>query len=275
MKRRYAALLGVALLAPVAGRAQLLPGLPPLVPLPPAPLVPTACGPLASGPFALVRVGAVCTNLSNLISFDALTGLYGLRLAAPVVVGTGRLNSLNVTYKQDPYISFGVGTSNLTAGPTAYTFYFGQAITPDTYTRATSTAGVTVTSGDAGSATVAQNGTDPFISIVGTSGTTAYPLGVNIGTGTCTAGLASNNCRYPAPSGGPAQNNFAPLFLDNLEVTLTYTQTDANSQVGWTGRADVLSVASIQAVPEPATVGLVAVGIVGVLGVARRRRTAG
>lgn len=257
MKRRYASLLAAAaLLSPVAGQAQ----------------VPTVCGPTAPGPFAFVLVGPVCTNLSPLITFDATSGLFRLAVS-DLTVGTGVINEVTATFKPDPFITFGTSTSNLTPGPTTYTFIFGTPIVPGFYSQATSTGSVSVTSGAAGSATVAQNGGEEFINAYGSNGPLLTALGVDIGTGTCTAGAASNTCEYPPPDGGPASNSFAPMFFDNLEVVLTYTQTDVASQVGWTGRVDVFEATS-SVVPEPATIGLVLTGMVGLLGVGavRRRR---
>lgn len=260
MKRRLAGLLGaVALLVPAAAQAQV-----------PGP-VPTICGQVAPGPFAYVVVGEVCTNLSPLISFDVSSGLFRLAVS-DLTVGPGVINDLTATFKPDPFITFGATTSNLAPGPTTYSFIFGTPIVPGFYSQATSTGSVSVTSGQAGSATVGQNGGEEFINAWGSNGPLLTALGVDIGTGTCTAGAASNTCEYPPPNGGPASNDFAPIFFDNLEVLLTYTQTDVASQVGWTGRVDLLQAPSV--VPEPATIGLVLTGMVGLLGVGivRRRR---
>lgn len=260
MTRRLASLLGAAaLLAPAAGQGQ-VPG-----------QVPGICGTVAPGPFAYVIAADLCTNLSPLIRFDVSSGLFQLAVS-DLTVGPGVVNDLTATFKPDPFISFGTNTSNLTPGPTTYTFIFGTPIVPGFYSRATSTGGVSVTSGAAGSATVAQAGGEEFINVYGSNGPLLTSLGVDIGTGTCTAGAATNTCEYPPPDGGPAENEFGPMFLNNLEVVLTYTQTDVGSQVGWTGRADVYEATSV--VPEPATVGLVLTGLVAMLGghVVRRRR---
>lgn len=275
MKRRVTALFALALATPAVGRAQVLPPLPlPLPPLPPpitVPLVPTLCGAVTSPQFAFMRVNNVCHDLSSLIRLDAPTGLFRMTLLN-TIVGEGRINSLDVTFRRNPFISFNSSTSNLTAGPTSYTFFFGTPIGPDLYTRATSTGSVSVTSGDAGSATVSQQGGEEFISAFGSQGPSLIPLGVDIGTGTCTAERASTTCNYPPPSGGPQVNDFAPTFFDNLEVTLAYTQTGANSEVAWSGRVDLMSASDVAVIPEPGTVALVSTGLLGLLGVARRRR---
>jgi hypothetical protein len=270
MKTWYSGLLVLALATPSVSRAQLpeicgpLPG-----PIP----IPQLPGVIAPGPFAFVRVDNVCVNLSPLITLDVGKGLFEL-LVPRLVVDGGLITNLEVTFDPDPYASFSGSSSNLTAGPTAYTFYFGTPIAPGFYGSASSTASVSLTSGDQGSATIAQDGAAPFVTARGSDGATLVPLGVDIGTGTCTAGLASNTCKYPPPSGGPATSSFgAPVFLDNLEVTLSYTQTDANSQAAWSGRADVFR-ASVSSVPEPGTVALGATGLLAAAGVgAGGRRT--
>lgn len=252
MKRWYAGALVAALVSPAAVQAQ----------------VPELCGTpsVLEGPFAFARVNDLCTNLSDLITFNQATGLFNLQVRE-LAIGTGLINNLNATFKQDPFITFGASTSNLTAGPTAYTFYFGTAITPGFYGRASSTGSVSVTRGE-GDATVAQNDGEEFINGFGTDGSTLIPLGVDIGTGTCTAGAASNTCEYPPPDGGPRFSTFAPVFLDNLEATLTYTQSGTASQVGFTGRVEVYETV----IPEPATVGLLFTGLVTLAGVGFARR---
>lgn len=252
MKRAYATMVALALLVPAGARAQ----------------VPDLCGTASvlEGPFAFARVGDVCTDLSDLIVLDQTTGLFNLQVRQ-LTIGTGFINDLNATFKQDPYITFGASSSNLTAGPTAYTFYFGTLIDPGFYGRASSTGSVSVTRGS-GDASVTQNGGEEFINGFGTNGATLVPLGVDIGTGSCNAGAASNTCEYPPPNGGPLFNNFTPVFLDNLELTLTYTQTGLASQVGFTGRVEVYETV----IPEPATVTLLLTGLATLAGITYRRR---
>jgi hypothetical protein len=270
MKTWYSGLLVLALATPSVGRAQ-VPGICGALPGPV--VIPQLPGVVAPGPFAFVRVDNVCVNLSPLISLDAVHGLFEL-LVPRLVVGTGLITNLEVVFDPDPYVSFSGSSSNLTPGPTAYSFYFGTPIAPGFYESASSTASVSLTSGDQGSATIGQDGAAPFVTVQGSDGATLIPLGVDVGTGTCTAGLASNTCKYPPPNGGPATGAFgAPVFLDNLEVTLAYTQTDVNSQAAWSGRADVFRV-TVSSVPEPGTVALVATGLLAVAGIgAGRRRT--
>lgn len=256
MKRTYACVVAVALLAPAAGGAQ----------------VPTSCGPVGGAPYAFVVVGETCTNLTPFMSLDVASGLFRVAIADVPVAG-GVVDRMTATFKADPFISFGTVTTNLTPGPITYSFLFGTPIVPGLYTNATSTGSVTVTSGQGGSATVAQNGAAEFIRGYGSNGMLLTSLGVDIGTGTCTATRSPTTCDYPPPAGGPAENTFAPTFYDNLEVLLTYTQTDAGSTVAWSGHVELL--ASTSMVPEPATVGLVATGLAALAGVgaARRRRT--
>lgn len=256
MKRLYACTLAAALLSPAVARAQ----------------VPLACDPAGGAPYAFVVVGGTCTNLTPFMSLDVGSGLFRVAIADVPVAG-GMVDRMTATFKADPFISFATATTNLTPGPITYTFLFGTPIVPGFYANATSTGSVTVTSGEGGIATVGQNGGDEFISGYGSTGLLLTSLGVDIGTGTCTATRGSTTCDYPPPAGGPAENAFAPTFYDNLEVMLTFTQTDVGSTVAWSGRVELLAGTSV--VPEPATVGLVAPGLLALLGVgaARRRRT--
>ena len=251
MKRLIAALTAAALTAPAAARAQ--------VPV-------DICGPVAAGPYAFVRVGDVCTNLSGLITLNTVTGLFNLTVRQ-LTVGAGLINTLDVVYDQDPSIDFGVNTSNLLFNQTSYAFYFGTPIDPGQYRRAASTGGVNVTR-TLQDAAVSQDGGSRFITVYGSDGDDLIPIGVNIGTGTCSAGALSNTCLYPQPAGGPRSNQFAPRFFDNLEVELVYAQDGEASNADWNGRAEIFATS---VTPEPTSLALVAAGGALLVGGARRR----
>lgn len=259
MMRRLAGLLGAAvLLAPTAAAAQ-------------APsVVPGSCGRVEPGPYAYAVVGGTCANISPFMSLDASSGLFRLA-AGDMPVGSAMIGSLTATFDADPFIAIAASTTNLTAGPTTYSFIFGTPIVPGFYSRATSTGSATVTPGQ-GPGTMAQNGAEEFVSIFGSTGPVLTSLGVDVGTGSCAADAAPTTCDYP-PGGGVAARDFPPLFFDNLELVLTYTQTGIGSQVTWTARGEILQ-ASPAVVPEPATAGLVLAGLMSLLGArtVRRRR---
>ena len=263
MKRLLAAVTAAvtAFAAPATARAQ----------------VPGVCGAVNRlAPFAFVRVGPVCLNLSDLIAPVAGTGLFNLAVQNLSIdqAGVGQIglvNALNVTFKPEPYIDFGVNTANPLFAQTSYEFYFGTFIDPGLYSRATSTGGVDVTSSATDASISQSSASTRYITVFGGNGASLTPLGVNIGTGACSAAgvLATNTCLYPQPSGGPASNQFAPRFLDNFEVDLIYTQDGLLSDADWNGRADVFLASPV---PEPSTVVLVAAGGVLLVGGALRRR---
>lgn len=68
---------------------------------------------------------------------------------------------------------------------------------------------------------------------------------------------------------GTATNSFPLTFYDNLEALLTYTQDDQASVASWSGAVTLTATVT----PEPATIGLIGLGLIVIGGVARRRRT--
>lgn len=184
-------------------------------------------------------------------------------------VGFG-LFSMSALINADPFISFGVTTTNFVAGPVTYAFLFGSPVVPGLYNNATSTGGVSVTNGARGSSSVATSGVYPtYISGYGTVGLAPTNLGVDLGTATCTATGAPFTVTTTCAQ-GTLSNNFAPTFYDGMQALLTYTQTDIGSVASWSG---AVTLNSQQVVPEPATFVLVGVGVVmmGVVTMRRRR----
>ncbi len=230
----------------------------------------TACGtspPSLTSPYLWVFANDVCTDLSSLFTVTGSGDTWDLKGSAEI---GGSTLDFEGDLDADPFITFGVTTTNLVAGPVTYAFLFGTPIVPGFYSIATSTAGVSVTNGLSGTATVATSATYPtFVSGYGTLGLVPTNLGVDLGTTACTASGAqfqvTQTCNY-----GTTTNTFAPTFYDNLEAMLTYTQTDIASVASWSG-AITLNPLTATA-PEPSTIVLTASGLVGLWGVGYRRR---
>lgn len=220
-----------------------------------------------NGPFVGVLIDGQCTDLSSLIVRTSRTlPLWSLETSFQTATAA---ITLDIDFDGDPFISFGVATTNFGPGPVTYAFLFGTPIVPGTYNTARSTGGVSVTPPPDATASVSTSAVYPtFISGYGTVGGFATNLGVDLGTSTCTATDATETCNY-----GVTTNTFAPTFYNNLEALLTYEQTAAQSVAAWSGRVDLLDVQ--QVVPEPSAIILLATGI-GALGlVARLRHTRG
>jgi hypothetical protein len=241
-------LLALALIGPGIARAQ-GGGLP----------VPSACQPTTrsalaalNSPFALVWAGGECADLSSFIKPTGQPMQWSMN--GSMTIGGARL-TFRALYDGDPFITFGATTTNAIAGPVTYAFLFGTPITPGFYNTATSTGGLSVTAGAAGSATVSTGLYPTYISGYGTNGLTPTNLGVDLGTTPCSAigtpGGTTTTCNY-----GTTSNTFAPTFYDNLEALLTYTQTDARSVASWSGGVTL----NATPVPEPATFALLALG---------------
>lgn len=243
-------LVAALLLAPRAGAAQ-------STSLP--------CGRTATtltSPFIGLVLNGQCIDLSGSVRrLDTTSPMWRAQLDQ--TFGAARVQ-LDVLFDADPFISFGATTTNILPGPITYAFLFGTPVVPGNYAAATSTGGVSVTAGNAGNTTVATGAVYPtFISGYGTVGLTATNLGVDLGTTPCIA-TTTTTCNY-----GTAANAFAPTFYDNMEALLTYTQNDAASVASWSGRVDLLTQQSV--VPEPATLGLLAVGLLTLVGIGSLR----
>ena len=228
-----------------------------------------SCGSLAQAGqvFFGIAVNGQCTDLSGMVS---PTGKPGVNQASGTVnVGGGEL-TVNALWDEDPFITFGLTTTNLQPGLTTYSFFFATPIVPAQYTYAQSSFGVTVTPGVAGSSTVDNSAMYPsFVS--GYAGTGGAPtnLGVDNGFTPCTATTVTGTqtCNYNVVS-----NVFAPTFFNELRALITYTQTDAQSVVSITGRVDILEVPPSTTIPEPSAFFLMAAGLGAVGVVARRAR---
>lgn len=261
MQKRFLLAAAVALAAPAGGSAQ----------SPLSPVVAAGCPTrpaVLRNPFVWAIVNGACYDLSpSLTSMTAGTWSISTGMLS---LGAGAL-SLNASFDSDPFITFGATTTNLVAGPVTYAFLFGTPIVSDLYTFASSSGGVSVTSGAGGTASVATPGVYPtYISGYGTLGLAATNLGVDIGTGACTAtgqpGVpATSTCNM-----GSATSIFAPTPYDNLEALLTYTQTDAMSVASWSGGIAITTGTNALS-PEPASFALLAPGLLAI-GLARRRR---
>lgn len=255
-----AAAVAAALAAPTTARAQ----------------IPFSCG-FASSAVGAIQVSPmvqVCVN-GELYSFTAFRQV-GKLLVMPtqtVNLAPGALFTVGASYDPDPSVVFTFG-SVLPAGfgPLTFDAYFTTPVVGGPYNTASSsgTLGVTAT-GVLGAATgQVTNGTYPtYIS----GYADLMNLGVDTGTGTCTVSTPpspnSTSCNPPG-----ATNTIAPISPTFLTARLSYTHETLGvgaSSASFTGAVDLTA----SAVPEPATIGLLAAGLLVIGGAAARRRREG
>lgn len=232
---------------------------------------PCLVGDASESPIAIVQVNGVCIDLSGRIQQEGKLFI----LDTSLTVGDIATIELDVTMNPDPFITFGTTTTNLGAAPVTYAFLFGTPIVPGNYNFASSSGGVTVTTIE-GEATVDNSVIYPtYISGYGTVGFVPTNLGVDLGTGPCTADGLPVLPDTEVCSQGTTSNTFPPTFFNNLEALLTYTQEGLASVASWSGA--VILDQREQEVPEPATMTLLALSslALGVVGYARRRRHQG
>lgn len=249
-------------------------------------LVPAAAGAQTAPPVTCLGAGAVAPPSRALFArimvgasiLDLTPCLRGAgkvhTLSATFLVGGVASGRVDATYDEDPYINFGIVTTNIVAGPTDYTFIFSTPIVPGVYTDAISSLAGTLTAGTGTGTLTNVPGPIPFLRGDGTVGGVRVPLpapgtgnlGVDVGVASCTT-TSTVNCP-PSPATGAS--TFAPRFYDDLEATVTYRQGGVLSQASFTGRVELLNTT----VPEPGTLTLLATGALalGVGGLARRRR---
>lgn len=234
-----------------------------------------APGRLAVTPQLALPTVNVCVN-GSLFPILGVVQRGNLAFLPTTIVNLGNGASFNVSasFDGDPFSNFTFG-SVLPAGfgPLNFDVYFTTAVVPGAYTTATSsgTLGVTATSASntapATTGIVSQGTYPSYISGYGD----ATNLGVDTGMGTCsitTTTSASTSCNPPG-----AANTFAPISPAFLTAYLSYshnTTGSGSSTVGWTGGVTLNE--AVTTTPEPATVALMASGLVAVAGAARLRR---
>ena len=250
-----------------------------------------AANPLVGqGYHAFVRINNSAFDLSCYFSIIG-GGQVGFDGVSPSVsIGTGA-GEIKATIAQAifatglaPELNYGVATNINTAAstPADFVFAFAAPLTPTVYNDAMAQIGVTRASGNpnvsivtAGSpSTVALPGfpsylraQSTFLSVAG-GGSAASPfmsnLGVDVGGSACTVGTA---CSYPDAMNDPNAS------ISAWATVISYRQ--ARTLASRASNAGVNGQVSLSAVPEPASIAFMATGLLGVAGIAARRRRNG
>jgi hypothetical protein len=171
--------------------------------------------------------------------------------------------AVTATLNPDASIRFGMNVTNFGADALAVLLHLGVGVNPFTGpTVAKSGIGGALTAGPNGPAGV-RLGADVLPDVDGDganeifiSGFNGIPFGLDLGLTSSTPGL------YGPFNGGPISGPTGPAFT-LLDMTLAYTLSGGGDVV------DLQGFTEVQPVPEPATLGLVGMGL---LAVARRRR---
>ena len=257
--------LAAALLVPAGAQAQVTPIQAPTIScaglpgLPGVPDIDIGTAAVATAPFVWVRVNnEVCFDLSQFIVGTGKT--FGLSVSNVSLGSLALVQSLTGAFDTDPFASLGIATQNLLPGTVNYDWMFGTPVVPIPYSEAQSQVEVAMVPG-IGPTSVDVGNYPTYVS--GYSNLFATNHNVDLGNTPCIAGVNSP-CDY-----GMASNTFPPTVYADLEGLLSYSQTGELGIASWAARVDLLPA---QVVPEPATVVLVAGGLLVLGGVTARRR---
>ncbi len=188
-------------------------------------------------------------------------------------LGNGSSFSLQSSGDRDPFVNFLFGSTVSSAtGSITFDAFFSTGFVGGPYNTVSTTGGVTVSpAGIPGTVGTVSTGSYPaYIS----GYVNAVNAGVDIGTATCTATApGSTTCTQPMAMGTIAPVTGPGTMMARLSYQHSTTGpagTSTSSTVGWTGAFNLTATS----VPEPATVGLMATGLVMIAGVGLRRRSA-